>query len=216
MELQPFFEFVNGISWSNVASGAIGAAIVAVINIFSNHRLSLKRDRLNREANDHMQKIRDEESRKENETIQRQAEIRQNGTSEDLRKEIEHENKQKERIQAVTKFYERFTNIVNEHKDPYRQRIDLEVAIKTFRLESSAIDRSIKEHVSKFLDVIQIYDEHLFLTERSYGARSKKIVTALSNSQETFFDELMDWAYNGHSYKFGALMDRTRLEVENW
>lgn len=179
-------------------SAIIGGLITSSFTIWINHRLSQKRDKENRE---------------ENERIQRRAEVRQYGTLEDQRKDIEQENEQKERLQAVKSYYVAFTDAFRRGEQGLDRLIKLEIATKVFRLEATSIDSHMHDQVSKILQVIIEYDKQLQTSISSYGHRASKMMQLIGPHQEPIFIALTIWGLHGKSRKFGQLMDRILAEA---
>lgn len=178
--------------WNSVLSGAAGASIVAALNLWIGHWLAQKRDKANRKGN---------------EEIQRRAEIRQYGTLEDQRRDIEHINKEKERIQAVKSYYQGFLKAF-AIEDDYRKRIStFEVETNLFRMEVAAIDFHMAKQVERLRDFSDAFEADLKGQIDSPRTRTLQIMKFFDTRRDELFDELMNWGFSGKPRKFTELLN---------
>lgn len=200
MDLQPISEYLAHFSWSELVSAVLAAGFVAVINIFSNHKLAKKRDKENRE---------------ENEKIQKKAEARNERTRDDQRRDIEQQAEQKERLQAVKSYYVAYTDALRGNSYSQMKLQDLETVTKIFRLEAMALDHHMQEQTNKILEVIRRLDELVKDESTSQDHRASRIIRQIRPLQEPLFNELLIWGLHGKSRKVSELLDRELNELKS-
>lgn len=201
MSLQPIADFFAHFSWSELVSAVLAAGIVAAVNIVSNHKLAKKRDKLNREGN---------------EEIQRKAEIRQYRTAEDDRRDQDQQREQKERLQAVKSYYVAYTEAIN-FNDSFTVQADLLTnATRIFRLEAIALDHEMGKQALKILKIMELMLKY-YRDQNIPDTKSvHRMLIHMVKLQEPMFAKLMNWGLSGKARKFGELMDQEIAGVQSW